>query len=181
MLLLLFLYYLHCFPDSDDKSSFGIIFEVELVYEVGYELKKPTPTLSEVSCKSDRLFGFLELFHLTACFWFESTPSITDFHVDSQNLVLSLEVYRKVILVERKASILDGVIHEFIRYEHKTIFPGHFYAVFLEQEENKITDDFRLIIVGLKNQFQVKVSKIGDVIIRKIDEFVIFQIGNIYL
>ena len=58
MSLLFFLCQFHCFSDSDDEATFGIISEVELINEIGDELKKPTASFPKISIKSERCFDF---------------------------------------------------------------------------------------------------------------------------
>ena len=176
-----FLYDFHLLSDSDNQSSIWIVFKIEFVHEVGHELEESTSSFSEVSFESDGCFGFLELFHLATGLGVYSSPGITDFHIDSENTFCCFEVYGEVVFIERKTSILDGIVHELIRDENEAILPWYFDVILLEEKEDEITDDLGLVIVCLENQLQVKTPKIGNVFIDEIDEFTVFQVGDIYL
>ena len=163
------LYDLHFFANSDDESSIRVVFEVELIHEVRHELEESASPFSEVSFESDGCFGFFELFHLTTGLGIGSSSRIADLHVYREDSICCFEVYGEVVFIEREASVLDGIVHKLIRDEHETVLPWDLDVVLLEEEEDEITDDLRLVVICFENELQIKTPKIDNVFIHEID------------
>lgn len=164
------------FLANTDRESTGFsIPEIELVHEVRNELEKSSSSLSEIGIKPVHFLHFTDLLHFFARLGLGPASGIADFYLNFELVTVRAESDVDLVLVEWHATVFDRIIHELVGNERESILPREVDMVLLEQVEYPIADHLGLGIIGQEHDSNLEVGKVGNRLIEKTYEIVLFE------
>lgn len=84
-----------------------------------------------------------------------------------------------MVLIKRKGTVFDGIVHELIGNERETVLPWNVNIVLFEKIQHRIADNLRLLVIGEESDKKLKVPVVRDSLLEEGHEIRLVESGYV--